>query len=189
MIFEHTEPNIPDPADSDRQTTARETAEVVDNGGTATVTDASATDIASPLEPQQERYLRLAAEYDNYRKRTAKEVQQASARGQADLIRHLLTSLDDLSRFAHVDPGTMSAAAVVQGVALVEKNMLKVLADAGVEIIDPLELPFDPNLHEAVSTMAAESPDEDHMVAQVYQRGYLLKGQLLRPARVVVKQY
>jgi molecular chaperone GrpE len=72
---------------------------------------------------------------------------------------------------------------------MIEKNMLKAFANVGVEIIDPVELPFDPNLHEAVSTQAAESPDEDHMVAKVYQRGYLLKGQLLRPARVVVKQY
>ncbi|HXC24724.1 MAG TPA: nucleotide exchange factor GrpE [Gemmatimonadaceae bacterium] len=187
MPFRQRETNIPDPADSDRQATANETAAVV--GNLADLAESPAEDTASAVEMQKERYLRLAAEYDNYRKRTAKEVQQASARGQADLIRHLLTSLDDLSRFAHVDPATTDATALVKGVEMVEKNLLKVLADAGVEIINPLELPFDPNLHEAVSTMAAESPDEDHMVAQVYQAGYLLKGQLLRPARVVVKQY
>jgi molecular chaperone GrpE len=142
-----------------------------------------------PLEAQKERYLRLAAEYDNYRKRTAKESAQASVRGQAELLRGILGALDDLDRFAHVDPATTDASAVVQGVAMVEKNIFKALLGVGVEVINPVELPFDPNLHEAVSTVAAESPDEDHMVAQVYQRGYLLKGQLLRPARVVVKQY
>ena len=146
-------------------------------------------DSARQLDAQKEKYLRLAAEYDNYRKRTAKEAQQASLRGQADLIRALLNSLDDLTRFAHVDPATTDAAAVVKGVEMVERNVLKALMEIGVETIDPVELPFDPNLHEAVSTQAAETPDEDHMVAQVYQRGYLLKGQLLRPARVVVKQY
>lgn len=142
-----------------------------------------------PLEAQKERYLRLAAEYDNYRKRTAKESAQASVRGQAELLRGILGALDDLDRFAHVDPATTDASAVVQGVAMVEKNIFKALLGAGVEVIDPVELPFDPNLHEAVSTVAAATPDEDHMVAQVYQRGYMLKGQLLRPARVVVKQY
>lgn len=140
-------------------------------------------------EAQRERYLRLAAEFDNYRKRTAKEAQQARARGQGDLIKLLLDSLDDLSRFAHVDPAVTDCATLVQGVDMVEKNMMKAFASVGVEVIDPVELPFDPNLHEAVSTQAAATPDEDHMVAQVYQRGYMLNGQLLRPARVVVKQY
>jgi molecular chaperone GrpE len=142
-----------------------------------------------PLEAQRERYMRLAAEFDNYRKRTAKEAQQARARGQGDLIKTLLDSVDDLTRFAHVDPATTDCATLVTGVEMVEKNVLKALAAAGVEVIDPIELPFDPNLHEAVSTQAAGTPDEDHMVGQVYQRGYMLNGQLLRPARVVVKQY
>jgi molecular chaperone GrpE len=172
--------NIPDPADADVPVPGTE-----NDGTTATTTP----DDMTALEAQKERYLRLAAEYDNYRKRTAKETQQASTRGQADLVRALLNSLDDLNRFAHLDPTGTDAAAVVQGVAMVEKNILKALTDVGVEIVDPVELPFDPNLHEAVTTQAAETPDEDHMVAQVYQRGYLLKGQLLRPARVVVKQY
>ena len=143
----------------------------------------------SPLEAQRERYMRLAAEYDNYRKRTAKEAQQARARGQGDLIKMLLDSLDDLSRFAHVDPATADCATLVAGVEMVEKNVLKALTSVGVEVIDPIELTFDPNLHEAVSTQAAETPDADHIVGQVYQRGYMLNGQLLRPARVVVKQY
>ncbi len=160
------------------------------NAGTnADGAETAETEAATAADLQRERYLRLAAEYDNYRKRTAKEIQQAGVWGQAEVIRKLLTSLDDLSRVAHLDPVTTDASTVMEGVALVEKNVLKALADLGLEIIDPVELPFDPNLHEAVSTQAAEFPDEDHMVSQVYQRGYLLKGQLLRPARVVVKQY
>jgi molecular chaperone GrpE len=141
------------------------------------------------LEAQRDRYLRLAAEYDNYRKRTAKEALQARARGQGDLIKALLDSLDDLTRFAHFDPATTDCAALISGVEMVEKNILKALSAVGVEVIDPIELPFDPNLHEAISTESAETPDEDHMVGQVYQRGFMLNGQLLRPARVVVKQY
>ena len=151
--------------------------------------EAAETEEMSPLDAQRERYIRLAAEFDNYRKRTAKEMQQARSRGQGDLIRALLDSLDDLARFAHVDPAVTDCATIVTGVEMIEKNMLKAFAAVGVEVIDPVELPFDPNLHEAVSTQAAATPDEDHMVAQVYQRGYMLNGQLLRPARVVVKQY
>ena len=116
-------------------------------------------------------------------------MQQAAVRGQGDLIKSLLNSLDDLTRVAHVDPETTDANTLLQGIALVERNVLKALEAVGLEVIDPVELPFDPNLHEALSTQAAETPDEDHMVSQVYQRGYMLKGTLLRPARVVVKQY
>jgi molecular chaperone GrpE len=162
-----------------------EPATTADSG----VTNISASEDMGALEAQRERYMRLAAEFDNYRKRTAKEAQQARARGQGDLIKTLLDSLDDLTRFAHVDPATTDCATLVTGVEMVEKNFLKALTAVGVEVIDPVELPFDPNLHEAVSTQAAETPDEDHMVAQVFQRDYMLGGQLLRPARVVVKQY
>jgi molecular chaperone GrpE len=150
---------------------------------------ADPAELQRELEDARDRYLRLAAEFDNYRKRTSNEAQQLRSRGQGELIKTLLDSLDDLARFAHLDPAQTDAKTVVEGAAMVEKNLHKALARAGVEVIDPLELPFDPNLHEAVSTAPAEIPEEDHMVGQVYQRGYMLNGQLLRPARVVVKQY
>lgn len=156
------------------------------------VGDAAAADLPGgigDLEAQRERYLRLAAEFDNFRKRTAREAAQERTRAKGEIIKAILNSIDDLDRFAHLDPETTDARTVTEGAAMVERNLQKALSGVGVEIIDPLELPFDPNLHEAVSTMAAETPDEDHMVAQVYQRGYMLNGQLLRPARVVVKQY
>ena len=79
------------------------------------------------LAEQQDKYLRLAAEYDNYRKRSVRERQDASVRGQAELLRSLLDALDDLSRFAHVDPGTTDTKTVVDGVAMVERKMLKAL--------------------------------------------------------------
>jgi molecular chaperone GrpE len=177
-------------SDDDQSTQARSATDARDDAPPATPGDtASEGGEIGLLEAQRERYMRLAAEYDNYRKRTSKETQQARARGQGDLIKLLLDSLDDLTRFAHVDPATTDCSTLVTGVEMVEKNVMKALTSVGVEVIDPVELPFDPNLHEAVSTQAAATPDEDHMVAQVYQRGYMLNGQLLRPARVLVKQY
>ncbi|HEY4218528.1 MAG TPA: nucleotide exchange factor GrpE [Gemmatimonadaceae bacterium] len=146
-------------------------------------------DIARKLLESQDRYLRLAAEYDNFRKRTARERTETAARAQADLIRQLLDGLDDLSRFAHVDPGTVETATVVQGADMVEKKMLKTLTAAGLEAVDPVNQTFDPKLHEAVATEPALSAEDDHVVSRVYQVGYLFNGQLLRPARVVVKQW
>lgn len=175
--FERTSP--PGPNGDDQSSAAAD----------ASVADETRADTASEIEAHRDRYLRLAADYDNYRKRTAREAQQARLRGQGDLIKGMLDSLDDLDRFAHLDPATTDAKTVIDGVAMVEKNLFKALANVGIETIDPVEMPFDPNLHEAVSTIGANSPDEDHIVAQVYQKGYMLNGQLLRPARVVVKQY
>ena len=141
------------------------------------------------LADQQDKYLRLAAEYDNYRKRAVRERQEASVRGQAELLRGLIDPLDDLSRFAHVDPATTDTKTVVDGAAMVERKMLKTLASIGVEVINPVDQTFDPATMEAVATEPALSPEDDHVVAKVYQPGYLFNGQLLRPARVVVKQW
>lgn len=141
------------------------------------------------LEMQRDKYLRLAAEYDNYRKRSIRERQDAGARSQADLVRQFLDALDDLARFAHVDPNSVDANTVVQGVEMVEKKLLKALTGAGLEIVDPTGQTFDPALHEAVGTEPAVALDDDHVVGRVYQPGYVFGGQLLRPARVVVKQW
>jgi molecular chaperone GrpE len=150
---------------------------------------APGSSVSGELEEQREKYLRLAAEYDNYRKRTMRERQEAAARGQAELVRHLIDPLDDLSRFAHLDAATVDAATMVHGAELVERKLRKVLAAAGLEVIDPVDQAFDPALHEAIATEPALSPEDDHVVARVYQPGYVFAGQLLRPARVVVKQW
>jgi molecular chaperone GrpE len=146
-------------------------------------------DLQRELAEQRDRYLRLAAEYDNYRKRTARERGELTSRAQADLAKHLLDALDDLGRFAHVDPSTVDATTLAQGVEMVERKFLKSLGAAGLQVLDPMDQTFDPALHEAVVTEPALSPEDDHVVSRVFQVGYLFNGQLLRPARVVVKQW
>jgi len=141
------------------------------------------------VDEQRDKHLRLAAEYDNFRKRATRERQEAGWRAQGEMVRGLIDALDDLTRFAHIDPTSVDAATVVQGVDMVERKMLKSLAGHGLEVVDPLDHPFDPKVHEAVGTEPALSPEDDHLVGKVYQRGYVFNGQLLRPARVVVKQW
>jgi molecular chaperone GrpE len=153
------------------------------------IADAESADTERELNAQREKYLRLAAEYDNFRKRTVRERQEAHWRGQADMLKGMIDALDDLGRFAHVDPASTDAKTVVEGVEMVEKKLHKTLAGHGLEIINPVTHPFDPALHEAVMTEPAASKEEDHLVARVFQVGYLFNGQLLRPARVVVKQW
>jgi len=157
--------------------------------GDATGTTPATAELERKLAEAQDRFLRQAAEYDNYRKRTIKERTELVPRAQADIVKQLLDPLDDLARFAHVDPGNVDPATVVQGAEMVEKKLLKALGAAGLEIVDPVNQSFDPQLHEAVATEPALSPEDDHVVARVYQVGYKFNGQLLRPARVVVKQW
>ena len=153
--------------------------------------EASGGDVAigRELEEQRDRYLRLAAEYDNYRRRSMRERQEAGARAQADLVRSFLDAMDDLDRFAHVDATTTPSQTIVDGVAMVERKLLKALSAAGLEVVNPVGEPFDPAQQEALTTVPAATPEEDHTVAQVYQPGYVFGGLLLRPARVVVRQW
>lgn len=157
--------------------------------GAAEAATADTSRVESELPSERDRYLRLAAEYDNYRKRAAKERQDAGSRAQADLVRQLVEALDDVARFAHVDPATTDAGTIVQGVDMVEKKLLKALGNAGLEVINPVGETFDPALHEAVATEPTSAREDDHVVSRVYQPGYVFKSQLLRPARVVVKQW
>jgi molecular chaperone GrpE len=86
----------------------------------AAIEEAGSGDAQRELDEQRDRYLRLAAEYDNFRKRTSKERQEAHLRGQADMLRGMLDALDDLGRFAHVDPATTDPRTIVEGVEMVE---------------------------------------------------------------------
>ena len=160
--------------------------------------DAAAEDAASAesevssdseVQAERDKYLRLAAEYDNFRKRSAKERLESGGRAQAELVRRMVDALDDLARFAHVDPASTDATTVVQGVEMVEKKMLRELGSLGLEVINPVDQPFDPAVHEAVATEPTPAKEDDHMVARVYQPGYVFQSQLIRPARVVVKQW
>ena len=134
----------------------------------------------------KDRYLRLAAEYENYKKRTTRERAEAWVRAQAELVTRLADALDDLSRFAHVDPATTDPKTFHEGVDLVERKVWKELGAIGVTRIDATGVAFDPNIHEAVTTQPAPSKEQDHTVGQVLQAGYKIGEALLRPARVIV---
>ncbi len=166
---------------------------VVEDSEAAAPEAAASTDRVGDLEREltleRDKYLRLAAEFDNFRKRMMKERSEAEVRGQAELVRLILDPLDDISRFADLDPAVTECATIVQGVDMVEKKFEKQLRAAGLEPVNPVDARFDPNLHEAVATEPAKSADLDDTVSQVYQVGYTFKGQLLRPARVVVRQH
>jgi molecular chaperone GrpE len=149
----------------------------------------AAPDAAAELQAMRERYLRLAAEFENYRKRVERERGESWVRAQGQLAERLLEPLDDLQRIADFDPATTSAVALHEGAEMVEKKFLRALEAAGLEEIDAAGKAFDPTQHEALTTAPAASEEEDDTVAQVYRKGYRFKGVLLRPAQVVVKKH
>src|SRR5437660_11536108 len=120
----------------------------------------------------KDRYLRLAAEYDNFKKRALRERTEAWQRAQADLVQRLVDGLDDLARFAHVDPAQTDAKTIHDGVDMVERKMWKVLEAAGVTRVEQVGVPFDPHVHEAVTMRPADHPAKDHTVGAVLQAGY-----------------
>ncbi|MDR2492093.1 MAG: nucleotide exchange factor GrpE [Coriobacteriales bacterium] len=132
----------------------------------------------------RDRYLRLQAEWDNFRKRTSAEREAEQQRAAERLMERLLPVLDDLQRAVeHSDAS--SEASLAEGVSAVRTKLNDVLAKEGLKEVDPLGEPFDANLHSAVGVFEdATCPEET--VCQVYQKGYELAGRLLRPAMVVV---
>ena len=148
--------------------------------------DEAVVRLEGELAELKDKYLRLAAEYDNFRKRALKERTELWGKAQVDLLQRLVDALDDLARFAHVDPAQTDAKTLHNGVDLVERKFWKELEALGVKRIDRLGVPFDPTLHEAVTTAPADHPAKDHTVGAVLQAGYQLGGTLIRPARVVV---
>jgi len=139
---------------------------------------------AGPSDEERERYLRLAADFDNFRKRSRQEVLEANRYGAAGLARELLPVLDDAERaLRHVPRGTDERWA--RGLWLVLQKLRGALATAGVERIEALGQPFDPRFHEAVD-FAETASDPDGTVIEELQPGFRLHERVLRPAVVKV---
>jgi molecular chaperone GrpE len=144
-----------------------------------------AAEVAGTMAAMEDRYLRLAAEYENYRKRTHREKTEAFDRGATSLVSRLLDVLDDVDRLAASDSAT-SADAFRAAFDLTQKKLRKELEAAGLERVDPVGEVFNPEEQEAVAVANPESPEQDHTVKATFQTGYRFKGTIVRPARVQV---
>jgi molecular chaperone GrpE len=145
--------------------------------------------LQNEFEALNDRHLRLAAEFNNYRRRVDTERLGMWARAQAELVGRFLDVLDDLQRVAALDLSNATVEGIMEGIDLVERKFLRVLTESGAEVIDPTGEPFDPERMEAMMRAPAESEEDDDVVAQVFLKGYSLKGELVRPARVSVFKF
>jgi molecular chaperone GrpE len=150
--------------------------------------------LLTAAEQERDEYLDLAkrtkADFENFRKRMAAEVQAAGVRGKGQLAQEVVPALDDLERAieaAGLDPEGDSEDGLAHGVLLVFRSLREGLKRNGIEVVSPEGEKFDPNQHEALSTVAVEGT-ESGTVVEVLQKGYRLNEQLIRPARVVVSE-
>lgn len=140
------------------------------------------------LEELQDRHLRLAAEFENFRKRTRKEQSDARTLAQADLALRILPTLDDLTRVANTPHESTTVEALDEGIELILRNLRKQLEDAGLSPIDAMDQPFDPELHQAIMTAETGDPELDDTVSRVFVEGFAFLGRLVRPAQVEVRR-
>jgi molecular chaperone GrpE len=176
----------------------------------AAAVDADLDALLANVKQERDEYLDIAqrarADFENYRKRAAREAQEAERRGKATVARELLPALDNLERAlraagvdtdagapAGQDGGPVSEEvsaqeALARGVALVHGELRASLERAGVETYDPTGERFDPNEHEALSVRGDVDGVDAGVVIETIEKGYRLDGQVLRAARVVVSE-
>ena len=133
-----------------------------------------------------DRLLRLAAEFENYKRRARKEQDDAAARGLENLTRELLPAMDNFDRALTASKSaSTTVASLIEGVLMVQKSFLGALEKSQIKPFEAEGKPFDPNFHEAIGHIESSTLPPNH-VATVFQRGYMLGSRLLRPALVQV---
>jgi molecular chaperone GrpE len=142
--------------------------------------------LLSDAQKERDEYLELArrtkADFENFRKRVASDLEAAQVRGKVAVAREVIDAVDNLERALEAAGEGESLAA---GVEMVLGGLWETLSRNGVEVVDPKGEKFDPNRHEALSTQPVEGT-ESGTIVEVLQKGYVLGEQLVRPARVVV---
>ena len=133
---------------------------------------------------RREDYLCLAADFDNYKKRSQRDFDRRAAAEKESFIDELLPVLDNLER-ALACGKPVSSQALWQGVEMTLQQLVRLLRRHGIEAVEEAGRPFDPHRHEAVSTRR-DPGQPDHIVLEVIQRGYSLGAKLVRPAKVIV---
>ena len=138
------------------------------------------------IEEQKDKYLRLSAEFDNYRKRTMKEKAELILNGGEKSLSSILPVVDDFERAIKTMETATDVNAVKEGVELIYNKFMAVLAQNGVKVIETKDQPLDTDYHEAIAVIPAPSEAQKGKILDCVQTGYTLKDKVLRHAKVVV---
>ena len=146
-----------------------------------------AEELRKQLEAEQNKYLRLLADYDNFKRRTQIDKDLANKFRSQSLLSDILPVLDNFERALSLQTTSEESASVMKGVEMVQKSLIEAVSREGLEEIKAVGEPFDPNFHQAVMQEKDDSA-EPGIVLQELQKGYILKGRVLRPAMVKVNE-
>lgn len=146
-----------------------------------------AEELRKQLEAEQNKYLRLLADYDNFKRRTQIDKDLANKFRSQSLLSDILPVLDNFERALSLQTTSEESASVMKGVEMVQKSLIEAVSREGLEEIKAVGEPFDPNFHQAVMQEKDDSA-EPGTVLQELQKGYILKGRVLRPAMVKVNE-
>ena len=178
------EPNIP-VEENLAANEAGEATEAPEGAEAADAISAGADEVNEKIAEWKDRYLRLTAEYDNYRKRTLKEREELVRTAGEGMIKDILTVVDDFER-ALLALEKLSDTAGFDGVTLIYDKFMAMLKSKGVAVINRVGEPFDTDFEEAITKFPAPTPEQKGTVIDVVQKGYLLNGKVIRYAKVVV---
>ena len=148
--------------------------------------NAKSSEVADEASEWKDKYLRLVAEFDNYRKRTLKEKMDLIASGGEDVIKSLLAIMDDIDRALDAMTKSNDIEAIRQGIMLIHQKLLDTLHAKGVEEISAIGQELDTDLHEAVAKFPVAEEEKKGKESDVVQKGYKLKDKVVRFAKVVV---
>ena len=170
----------------DEMQSSAEQSEVVDAASDdATATESADEALQAEIASYKDQALRAVAEMENIKRRAQRDVEQAHKFAVERLISDLFPVLDSLEKAVETANATTGAEPIAEGVSLSLKLFVDTLTKSGVEQIDPLGEPFDPQVHEAM-TMVPNPDAEPNSVMDVMQKGYVLNGRLVRAAKVIV---
>lgn len=145
-------------------------------------------DLQAQVEKEKKEYLFLAAEFDNYRKRTLKEKAEIIKNGGENVLKGLLPIVDDFERGLKAAESDSDAKSVLEGMTLIYNKLIKYLESMGVKEMNSTGEPFNSDLHEAIAQVPAPSEDMKGKVLDTVQKGYMLNDKVLRHAKVAVAQ-
>lgn len=143
-------------------------------------------DAQAVIEEQRDKYLRLSAEFDNYRKRTMKEKAELILNGGEKSISSILPVIDDFERAIKTMETAKDVKAVKEGVELIYNKFMAVMAQNGVKVIETKDQPLDTDYHEAIAVIPAPSEEQKGKILDCVQTGYTLNDKVIRHAKVVV---
>lgn len=178
-------------ASESQETEAQENQKATEEAAEATPEEKLEKELAEAqkvIDEQKDKYLRLSAEFDNFRKRTMKEKAELIKNGGEKAINAVLPILDDLERALQNMQKAEDVKAIYEGVELIYQKFLKNLHQEGLEKMEPVGQDFDTDYHEAIALVPAPSEDQKGKILDCVQTGYKLNEKVIRHAKVVVAQ-